>query len=72
MEQPQEAAAAIDVDQIATQIKQLAPGLHLIVVPSMLLRNPNGWGLLAPLDDLNAADFCELASTAGAKLLVTG
>ena len=69
MEQPHEAMAAIDVDQLAAQIQQLALDLHLIVVPAMPLRNPNGWGLLAPLDDLSATDFCELASTAGAKLL---
>lgn len=69
MEQAQEAAAPVDVDQLAIHVNQLASELHLVVIPAMPLRNPNGWGLTAFLEDLSAPDFCNLASTVGARLL---
>lgn len=62
--------ALIDVDQLAAEVTQLASSQQLVIVPAMPLKKPC-WGHLVLLDncDLSAADFCQLASTAGARLL---
>jgi hypothetical protein len=63
-------AASIDVDQLAAQIMQLASSQQLVVVPATPIPG-TGLGRLVLLDDgdLSAADFCQLAATAGARLL---
>lgn len=59
-----------DVGQLAAHITQLARGKNLGIVPEIPTRNGEDT-LLVALDDsaLSAADFCDLASIAGARLL---
>ena len=63
-------APAIDVDQLAAQVAQLASNQQLAVVPATPLP-VLGSGLLVLLgnNDMSAEDFCKLAATAGARLL---
>jgi hypothetical protein len=63
-------AEAIDVDQLASQVRQLAGRHDLRIVPATPLSTAGSCQLvLLGSDDLSAADFCELAATAGARLL---
>jgi hypothetical protein len=65
-----EPSAAIDVDLLADQVTQLASSQHLRVVPATPVSTAGSCHLvlLSP-EDLSAAEFCELAATAGARLL---
>lgn len=63
-------AAAIDLDRLADQIRQLASGWNLQLVPATPVSTEGSCQLvLLSEDDLSAADFCELAAAAGAQLL---
>ncbi len=65
-----EPAAAIDIDQLAEQFQQLASSWNLRVVPATPVSTAGSCQLvLLGSDDLSAADFCELAAGAGARLL---
>jgi hypothetical protein len=59
-----------DVGQLTAHITQLARGKNMGIVPEIPTRN-SGDTFLVALDDsaLSAADFCNLASIAGARLL---
>jgi hypothetical protein len=60
----------IDVDRLATEVRQWASSQQLVVVPATPVPGQGG-GYLVLLDhrDLSATEFCELAACAGAKLL---
>jgi len=61
---------AIDLDQLAVQVTQIASSQQLAVVPAAPIPK-SGLYHLVLLDNnhLSAADFCELAAIAGAALL---
>ncbi len=70
MESPRRPAAAIDVDRLAAEVTQLASSQRLVVVPATPVpRSCSGHLVLLDNNDLSAADFCQLAATAGASLL---
>jgi hypothetical protein len=70
MESPRRPAAAVDVDQLAAQVTQLASRQRLVLVPATPLPKAcSGALVLLGNDDLSAADFCQLAASAGARLL---
>jgi hypothetical protein len=70
MEPARQPAAAIDVDQLAAQVTQLASSQQLVVVPATPLpKSCLGHLVLLNNNDLSATDFCQLASAAGARLL---
>jgi len=59
-----------DIEELVTQVTQLASSLQLRLVPAIPMRNPNsGLMVLLDNDDLSAADFCGLAAAAKARLL---
>lgn len=61
---------AINVDLLAGQVREFASSLHLRVVPVTPVSTAGSCHLvLLGKDDLSAADFCELAASAGARLL---
>jgi hypothetical protein len=60
----------MDVDQLAAEIAELATGQQLAIVPAAPVpRGCGGFLVLLDNDDLTAAQFCGLATAAGAKLL---
>jgi hypothetical protein len=66
----QEPVASIDVDRLAGQIQQLASNWNLRIVPATPVSTVGSCQLvLLGNDDFSAADFCELAASAGARLL---
>jgi hypothetical protein len=70
MESPRRPAADLDVDQLAAQVAQLASSQRLVLVPATPLpKSCSGHLVLLGNDDLSAADFCQLAANAGARLL---
>jgi hypothetical protein len=70
MESPRRPAADVDVDQLAAQVTQLASSQRLVLVPATPLpKSCSGHLVLLGNDDLSAADFCQLAANAGARLL---
>lgn len=63
-------AAVTDLDQFAAQLQQLAFSWNLRVVPVTPVSTAGSCQLvLLRSEDLSAADFCELAASAGARLL---
>jgi hypothetical protein len=60
----------VDIERLAAQVPQFASRERLTVVPVTPV-SQKGWGYLVLLDHshLNAAEFCALAASAGAKLL---
>jgi len=66
----QSPGSGIDIDQLVDQVSQLASSQQLIVVPVTPV-SQRGWGYLVLLDHnhLDAAEFCALAASAGARLL---
>ena len=66
----QRSSVAIDVDLLADQVREFASSEHLRVVPVTPVATTGSCHLvLLGKDDLSAADFCELAASAGARLL---
>lgn len=64
------AAVAIDVDRLAGQVTQLASSQNLRVVPATPMSSAGSCQLvLLGSEELSAAEFCELAASAGARLL---
>jgi hypothetical protein len=64
------AAAAIDIDRLADQVPQLAVRRNLRIVPATPLSSAgSGQLVLLGSSDLSAEEFCDLAATAGARLL---
>jgi hypothetical protein len=63
-------AVTIDVDLLAGQVEQLASSQDLRVVPATPVSTTGSCHLvLLGNDDLSAEAFCELAASAGARLL---
>jgi hypothetical protein len=63
-------ATATDLDQFAATLQQFALSWNLRVVPVTPVSTGGSCQLvLLGSDDLSAADFCELAASAGARLL---
>ncbi len=65
-----EPASHHDIDQLAEEVTQLAASRHLTIVPVTAI-SLSGSGHVVVLDssDLSAAQFCDLATAAGARLL---
>jgi hypothetical protein len=62
--------AAADLDQLAAQLQQLASGWNLRIVPATPVSTAGSCQLvLLGCEDLSAAEFCELAASAGMRLL---
>lgn len=63
-------AVAIDIDQLADHVQQVAVSRNLRIVPVTPVSTAGSCQLvLLGSDDLSATDFCELAASAGARLL---
>jgi hypothetical protein len=70
MESSRRPAADVDVDQLAAQVTQLASSQRLGLVPATPFpKSCSAHLVLLGNDDLSAADFCQLAANAGARLL---
>jgi hypothetical protein len=66
----QRPVAAADLDQLAAQLQQLASGWNLRIVPATPVSTAGSCQLvLLGCEDLSAAEFCELAASAGMRLL---
>jgi hypothetical protein len=62
--------AAADLDQLAAQLQQLASGWNLRIVPATPVSTAGSCQLvLLGCEDLSAEEFCELAASAGMRLL---
>jgi hypothetical protein len=61
---------AVDVEELTVHIAQIASRQQLAVVPAKPVPGAGlGVSVMLGAGDLSAADFCELARVAGAKLL---
>lgn len=61
-----------DIDGLDHELRELAEGNGLMVVPRMLAdpeTSEPGWFVTLDSDDIDLAGFCELAAAAGARLL---